>query len=162
MDTSRPPAERYQILGRIATGGMAEIYLARTATRNAGWQEVVLKRLNPELQNDVEFVQMFWDEARVASFMSHPNVAEIYELGELDGSLFISMELVRGVNLKELQERTQLQGRTIPLNLVLKIALGALDALEYTHAFTDENGKRLNIVHRDVSRKTSLSLTTAR
>src|SRR5262249_8086940 len=118
IDTSLPANERYEILGRIAAGGMAEIYLARMAARG-GWRDVVLKRLTPDLQRDREFVEMFYDEARIASMMMHPNIVEIFELGELDGSLFISMELIHGVNLKELQDRSILLERPLPLPLVL-------------------------------------------
>src|SRR5687768_13972312 len=151
IDTSRPASERYKILGRIAHGGMAEIYLARTPARGGGWTEVVLKRLMPDLQSDREFVQMFYDEARIASLLSHPNIVQIHELGELDGSLFIAMELIRGANLKEIYERG-IQAKTpMPLSLVLRIAVGALDALAYAHAFKGEDGRPLGIVHRDVS-----------
>ncbi len=138
-------------MGRIAAGGMAEIYLART-TANAGVErEVVLKRLLPELQTDHEFVQMFYDEARIASQLNHPNVAQIFELGELDGSLFISMELIRGVNLRDLLARLHTSGRTLPLPLAVRVACEALEGLHYAHSFVDARGRRLNVVHRDVS-----------
>jgi eukaryotic-like serine/threonine-protein kinase len=150
IDTSLPANERYEILGRIAAGGMAEIYLARMAVRG-GWRAVVLKRLTPDLQHDDEYVEMFYDEARIASMMMHPNIVEIFELGEIDGSLFISMELVHGVNLKELQDRALLLERVLPLPIVLRVASKALDALEYAHTFADETGKKLHLVHRDIS-----------
>jgi serine/threonine-protein kinase len=109
---------------------MAEIYLART-TANAGVErEVVLKRLLPELQTDHEFVQMFYDEARIASQLNHPNVAQIFELGELDGSLFIAMELIRGVNLRDLLARLHTSGRTLPLPLAVRVACEALEGLQ--------------------------------
>jgi serine/threonine protein kinase len=151
IDTARPASERYRILGRIAAGGMAEIYLGRMVTRSGGWRECVLKRLMPDLQADQEFVQMFYDEARIASQMSHPNIVQIYELGELDGSMFIAMELIRGVNLKELYERADIEKKPLPIALSLRIAVGALDALAYAHSFRDEAGNPQNIVHRDVS-----------
>jgi serine/threonine protein kinase len=151
IDSSRPAAERYKILGRIASGGMAEIYLARMMTTAGVEREVVLKRLMPELQSDHEFVQMFYDEARIASQMRHPNIVQIYELGELDGSLFISMELLRGVNLRDLLARVHEQEQTIPVALGVRIMCGACEALAYAHRFTDPNGRLLNVVHRDVS-----------
>lgn len=151
IDTGRAPQERYRILGRIAAGGMAEIYLGRMVTRSGGWREVVLKRLMPDLQADQEFVQMFYDEARIASEMNHPNIVQIYELGELDGSMFIAMELIRGVNLKELYERAQHENKPIPMPLILRMACGALDALSYAHSFADAEGRPQHIVHRDVS-----------
>src|SRR5262249_14726790 len=109
---------------------MAEIYFARMRVRG-GWREVVLKRLTPELQSDRDFVEMFYDEARIASQMMHPGVIEIFELGQIDDSLFISMELVKGVNLKELQDRATLFQRPVPLPLILRIASKALEALQY-------------------------------
>ena len=151
VDTTVSPAERYRIVGRIAIGGMAEIYLSRMASNAGIEREVVLKRLLPELQNDHEFVQMFHDEARIASQLSHPNVVQIYELGELDGSLFIAMELLRGVNLRDLLARLHDDQARIPTELAVRVACGALEALDYAHHFTDAKGRPLNVVHRDVS-----------
>lgn len=146
-----PPEERYRIIGRIASGGMAEIYLARMATPGGPEREVVLKRLMPELQTDQEFVQMFYDEANIAAKLKHPNIVQIFELGELDGSLFISMELLRGLNLRDLLARLHVQRKSMPVPVGVRIACAALEALDYAHAFTDTGGKKLNVVHRDVS-----------
>ncbi|MEE2904504.1 MAG: serine/threonine-protein kinase [Myxococcota bacterium] len=151
FDSSIPPEERYDIIGRIASGGMAEIYLAKMLTTAGVEREVVLKRLLPELQSDHEFVQMFHDEARIASQLHHPNVVQIFELGELDGSLFISMEHLRGVNLRDLLARLHHDSRKLPTELACRICCGALRGLGYGHEFTDENGRRQNIIHRDVS-----------
>ncbi len=144
----RPPEERYDILGRIAVGGMAEIYLARDLDRDC---EVALKRLMPGLQSDAEFVRMFYDEANIAARFRHPNIVTIHQLGELDGSLFISMELLKGVNLRELQARLHESGRTMPIGLGVRIAIDCLSALDYAHRFTDQYDRSLKVVHRDVS-----------
>ena len=130
---------------------MAEIYLAKMLTTAGVEREVVLKRLLPELQSDHEFVQMFHDEARIASQLHHPNVVQIFELGELDDSLFISMEHLRGVNLRDLLARLHHDNRQLPIELACRICCGALRGLGYSHEFTDENGRRQNIIHRDVS-----------
>ncbi len=151
VDPSIPPEERYEIVGRIASGGMAEIYLARLQMANGSERECALKRLMPELQSDQEFVQMFYDEANIASQMSHPNIVNIFELGELDGSLFISMEMLRGVNLRDLLARLHAKGQSIPVPIAIRIACSALDALDYAHRFADAKGRPLNVVHRDVS-----------
>ncbi len=151
IDTSVPAEDRYEIVGRIASGGMAEIYLARMRTANGQEREVVLKRLLPELQSDQEFVQMFYDEANIASQLRHPNVVHIYELGELDGSLFISMELLRGVNLRDLLARLHGRNAELPMPLAVRVCCSALDALDYAHAFSDRSGRKMNVVHRDVS-----------
>jgi serine/threonine protein kinase len=94
---------------------------------------------------------MFHDEARIASQMRHPSIVQIFELGELDGSLFISMELLRGVNLRDLLARLMRRRVELPLPLAIRIACGALEALTYAHEFTDASGRLLNVVHRDVS-----------
>ncbi|MBK6687202.1 MAG: serine/threonine protein kinase [Deltaproteobacteria bacterium] len=146
-----PPEERYRIIGRIASGGMAEIYLARMSTPGGPEREVVLKRLMPELQTDQEFVQMFYDEANIAAKLKHPNIVQIFELGELDGSLFISMELLRGLNLRDLLARLHIQRKSMPVPVGVRIACAALEALDYAHSFADASGKKLNVVHRDVS-----------
>ncbi len=151
IDPTIAAEDRYEIIGRIASGGMAEIYLSRMRTANGQEREVVLKRLLPELQSDQEFVQMFYDEANIASQLRHPNVVHIYELGELDGSLFISMELLRGVNLRDLLARLHGRDAELPMPLAVRICCSALDALDYAHAFTDRNGRHMNVVHRDVS-----------
>jgi eukaryotic-like serine/threonine-protein kinase len=151
IDVSGAPADRYRIVGRIAAGGMAEIYLARTTNKAGAEREVVLKRLLPELQSDHEFVQMFHDEARIASQLNHPNIVQIYELGELDGSLFIAMELLRGVNLRDLLARLHTTNKQLSPHLAVRIACEALAGLHYAHNFTDARGRKLNVVHRDVS-----------
>ncbi len=151
FDAALPPEERYRILGRIASGGMAEIYLARMRQPNGSEREIVLKRLMPELQSDQEFVQMFHDEANIAARLRHPNIVQIFELGELDGSLFIAMELLRGVNLRDLLARLHARGVALPIPIALRIMCGCLEALDYAHRFTDPAGKKLNVVHRDVS-----------
>ena len=151
VDTSVSPTERYRIVGRIAMGGMAEIYLSRMMSNAGVEREVVLKRLLPELQADSEFVQMFHDEATIASQLTHPNIVQIYELGEIDGSMFIAMELLRGVNLRDLLARLHADNRKIPIELGTRICCGALEALAYAHSFADRSGRHLNVVHRDVS-----------
>lgn len=151
VDPATPPAQRYLVVGRIAAGAMGQIFLARMRRQDGPPLEVVLKRVKPELQVEREIVDMFYDEARIASGMNHPNIIRIYELGELDGSLFISMELVEGVNLAGLLRHATVVRRLIPLDLTLLVAISALDALDYAHRFADQNGRPLNIVHRDVS-----------
>ena len=112
---------------------------------------IVLKRIRPELQNDPDMVMMFQDEARIAAQMNHPNIVRLYEVGELDGSLFIAMELVEGVTLEHLLSTLVERRRFIPVELALTITVGVLNALDYAHNFADDEGRPLNIIHRDVS-----------
>jgi serine/threonine protein kinase len=151
IDLARPPALRYRILGRIGAGGMAQIYLARMRLVTGGSREVALKRLRPELQTERQFVQMFYDEARIAAQMDHPNIVRIFELGELDGSLFLSMEAVLGVTLRDLVTRLAALREKPPLAVILRIACGALEGLAYAHRATDASKRPLNLVHRDMS-----------
>lgn len=151
IDASGPPAQRYQILGRIASGAMGQIFLARMRLYGGGTKDVALKRIRPELQLDRDTVEMFIDEASIASKMNHPNIVQIYELGDLDGSMFIAMELISGTNLQALGQRLRDLGRPFPPDLAVKIACDILDALGYAHEFADEAGQALKIVHRDVS-----------
>ncbi len=151
IDTSGPAEERYQILGRIASGAMGQIYLARVRLADGRSTEVVLKRIKPELQKDRSFQEMFYDEIRIASRMRHRNIIRLIEYGELDGSIFYSMELVPGVDLSELLHVLYQTTERPPLELVLSIGVHVLDALDYAHQFTSEEGRPLHLVHRDVS-----------
>ncbi|MEO1334533.1 MAG: serine/threonine-protein kinase, partial [Myxococcota bacterium] len=142
---------RYDIIGRLADGAMGQVYLARRFPPLDGPQHLVLKRIRPELQTDPNIVMMFQDEARLAAQMNHPNIVRLYEVGELDGSLFLAMELVEGVTVENLLATLVDQRRFIPIELGLTIAHGILSALNYAHTFKDAEGRPLNIVHRDVS-----------
>ena len=145
---SHEPAP-YEIIGRLADGAMGQVYLARRNDPHP--QHLVLKRIRPELQTEPEIVMMFQDEARIASKMNHPNIVHLFEVGELDGSLFLAMELVAGVTVEHLLTTLVDLRRFIPVELALTVALGVLKALDYAHRFTDADGQPLNIVHRDVS-----------
>ncbi len=151
IDDRLPVQERYRILGRIATGAMGQVFLARLRCRDGSWKDVVLKRIRPELQIDPQMVEMFHDEARIASKLAHPNIVRIFELGEIDGSMFIAMELVEGLTLSALGRRLAVGGKLLPLEAVLRIGCDVLAALDHAHRLVDVNGRPLNIVHRDVS-----------
>lgn len=154
VDRGTPPEQRYLILGTFAAGTMAEICLARRLLRGGELQEVALKRLLASLQTDQQFMTMFFDEALIASRLVHPNIVEIYELFEMDApqrSLFIAMELVRGVNLMELHSRLLAQRIRMPIPIAFTIALGALDALSYAHSFRGPDGRAAPVIHRDVA-----------
>ena len=93
---------RYNLVRKLAVGGMGEVWLARTAPRPGVPEAVVVKKLLSHLKSDEEFVNMFFDEARIASVLEHPNIAQIYDLGDDDGEYFIAMEFVHGMPLSEL------------------------------------------------------------
>ena len=141
---------RYELLARIATGGMGEIFLARLEGA-AGFEKLyVVKRILPHLADDTRFRQMLIAEARIASKLSHANICQVYELGETDGQLYIVMEYLEGVTLLPLLRRTARQNTPLDLGLVAGIAQQACDALNYAHELK-EAGESLGLVHRDVT-----------
>jgi serine/threonine protein kinase len=141
----------YAIIAKLATGGMAEIYLARTASGAGVERYVVLKRILRHRATDIKFVHMFLDEARLAAQLQHPNIAQVYDTGKLGDSYFFTMEYVHGETVRELLYRAYSAGHLIPLGCVLTIIAGAAAGLQHAHERIGVDGKPLNIVHRDVS-----------
>ena len=144
-------SNRYAILGRIATGGMAEIFLARSTSLAGVERYVVLKRVLPERARDPIFVKMFLDEARLAAQLQHPNIAQVHDIGRLGDSYFFTMEYVHGEDLRVILQRLSALRRVLPVNHALLIAAGAAAALHHAHERTGSDRKPLGIVHRDVS-----------
>jgi len=143
---------RYQILGRIALGGMAEIFLARQRSSHAGTSRtLVIKRVLPHVSDDERFVQMFLDEARLAMKLTHPNIAHIYEFGQVGGNYFIAMEWIDGVPLGRLIKTARKQYGAVPPGISARVIATTAEALEYAHTSRDDNGRPLNVIHRDVS-----------
>ena len=142
----------YRIVRKIAVGGMAEIYLARQRAVEGLERTVVLKRILPTYVDNPEFVTMFLDEARLLAALSHPNIAQVFDLGKIDDSYYLVMELVRGPTLGSLLQAAQRVGqRGLAEPVALGIALNIAEALAYVHARRDELGRPLNIVHRDLN-----------
>ncbi|HEY3448526.1 MAG TPA: serine/threonine-protein kinase [Myxococcales bacterium] len=149
-----PPAQteigKYRLLRKIATGGMAEVYLAQTSGP-AGFQKtLVLKRILPHLAEDANFVGMFLNEAKLAALLNHPGIVQIFDLGEADGSYFIAMEYIDGPNLRALCRKAVEAGKVIPYEYAAKVISMACEGLHYAHDFAD-NGVPLNLIHRDIS-----------
>ncbi|HTR52664.1 MAG TPA: serine/threonine-protein kinase [Kofleriaceae bacterium] len=141
---------RYELLARLATGGMGEIFLARLEGA-AGFEKLyVVKRILPHLADDTRFRQMLIAEARIASKLSHSNICQVYELGETDGQLYIVMEYLEGVTLLPMLRRTSKQGHALDLGFVAGVIQQTCDALHYAHELKDR-GEYLGIVHRDVT-----------
>ena len=154
---TRAPAEvgsaanSYEILAKLAMGGMAEIFLARGANAAGVERYVVLKRVLRNRASDEHFVRMFLDEARLAAQLQHPNVAQVYDIGKLGDSYFFTMEYVHGETVRTLLQRSHGLRRTIPIGNVLSIIAGAAAGLHHAHERKGIDGKPLGIVHRDVS-----------
>ncbi len=149
-----PPLEiygSYQLVEKLAVGGMAQLFLAKRLKPKGQERTVVLKRILPHLAEDTAFVTMFLDEARIAARLHHPNVIEILDLGAEGDSYFIAMEYIHGEDLRRISKRGIEQGRRMPPPLVCRVIAQACRGLDYAHRRTDQAGKPLRIVHRDVS-----------
>jgi len=143
---------RFDILGRLAIGGMAEIFLAREQGPGRGTRCVVLKRILPHVSTDPRFVEMFLHEAELAMNLTHPNLCAIYEFGERDREYFIAMEWVQGVSITQIHKALfDRHAQGIPHQLVARMAAEVADALEFAHHARDGEGKPLKLVHRDVT-----------
>jgi serine/threonine-protein kinase len=142
---------RYEILTTIAQGGMATVYLGR-ALGAAGFQRLVaIKCLHPHIVADVEFVDMFMDEARLAARIRHPNVVPTLDLENGNDGLFLVMEYVEGDSLLGILRAAAKAGEPIPPMIAIRIVLDTLHGLQAAHELTGDRGEPLRIVHRDVS-----------
>ena len=141
----------YDLLRRVATGGMAEVYVARRAGPHGFQKTVAVKRILPQFARDPDFVAMFVDEARVCARLTHPNIVQVFDFGEHDGELYMAMEYVDGTTGARLIRAAAGRGEELPLDVCLHITLSILRALEYAHSARDDDGKSLALVHRDVS-----------
>ena len=143
----------YRIARPIATGGMATVFLGRKTGPGRYAQTAAVKIIHPHLAQNRELVQMFLDEARLASCVNHPNVCRVLDFGEAEGTFFLAMEYVRGESwatvLKALEEHKEGRARVSPL--AAHVVAQACEGLQAIHEAVDVDGKALNIVHRDVS-----------
>ena len=141
---------RYVLLELIGRGGMAEVYRA-VAHGLEGFQRVfVIKRILKEKCATPEFVEMFINEARISALLNHPNIVQIYDFGQIDGSYFLAMEHLRGKDLLSVLRQLRTQGRRMTAEVAAYIAQQVALGLDYAHSLS-HGGKSLNIVHRDVS-----------
>ncbi|MBN2495419.1 MAG: serine/threonine protein kinase [Deltaproteobacteria bacterium] len=142
---------KYQLLKKIGTGGMAELFLARQAGIEGFEKLLVIKRILPHLAEAEQFIEMFLDEARLAAQLNHPNIVQIYDLGRVAGQYFIAMEYVNGVDLSRILKREHKRDGKVPITHAVKITSYVCEALAYAHARNDSRGRSLKLVHRDVS-----------
>ena len=145
---------KYQIVERIAAGGMAEIFKARLDGIGGFHRTFAIKRILPHLTANPEFVDMLVDEAKVAGLLSHANIVQILDLGSIDQQYYIAMEFVNGRDLGQILARCADKGITLPVPHAVYVLLEMLKGLEYAHNRQVMRGGRpapLNIVHRDIS-----------
>ena len=143
---------KYELVRKLATGGMAEVFLAKSRGPMGFEKIVVLKRILRHLAEDEQFVRMFLSEAQLAAKLNHARIAQIFDFGESDGDYFIAMEHVDGLNLRALAQRCAERGTPIPLPLVARMISYACEGLAYAHELSDpETGEWLRLIHRDIS-----------
>ena len=141
---------KYSLVAKLATGGMAEIFLARLQGA-AGFEKLVcVKRLLPHLSKDQQLVTMFLAEARIAAQISHPNVCSVFELGEIDGKHFIAMEYLEGLPLSCFRRQDMYPGHP-EAGLIAGLGVQACEGLHHAHNLKRPDGTLLEVVHRDVS-----------
>jgi len=141
----------YDVIVKIAGGGMATIYLGRGREPNGEERLVALKVIRHDLRHDERFVTMFLDEAKVLSRMSHPNIAATYEFGTDDEQHFIAMELLVGRTMLDVWDALKARKISLRSDHAAWIAARVADALHYAHELTDEGGAPLHLIHRDVN-----------
>jgi serine/threonine protein kinase len=143
---------KYQLLRKLATGGMAEVFLAKTDGPMGFEKLLVIKRILPHLAEDPQFVAMFLGEAKLAAQLNHPNLVQIFDFGEAEGSYFIAMEYIDGPNLRLLVTQSREVQAPIPFSLAARIVSQAAEGLAYAHDFrSHQTNEPLHLIHRDVS-----------
>lgn len=143
---------KYTLLRRLAAGGMAELFLALHRSV-AGFEKlIVIKRILPSMNHDQGFIEMLLHEARIAATLSHPNVVQIFDVGQVDGTYFIAMEHIHGEDIQSIvRGMKRMNVAEFPLEHTISIVLGTCAGLAYAHDKRDLDGAALAIVHRDIS-----------
>jgi eukaryotic-like serine/threonine-protein kinase len=142
---------KFRVVRELARGGMGEVFLTQQ-TGPAGFSRLaVVKRILPAQELNSTVQELFLDEARIAAQLTHPNIVQVYDLGEADQSYYIAMEFVRGVTVGTLIRGLRKQQQTLDPVVAVTIAIGALRGLHYAHTATDQAGVPLQVVHRDIS-----------
>jgi serine/threonine protein kinase len=142
---------KYEIVARLTTGGMAEIFLARQSAVGAFSRLVVVKSILPHLAEEPRFVEMFIEEARLASQINHPNVVHIFDVDQHQQTFYIAMEYIDGLSVGSICRRARKQGQLPPIPIAAEIVAQACDGLHAAHELRDGKGQLLGLVHRDIS-----------
>lgn len=142
---------RYFLVDRVAVGGMAEIFKAKTFGHGGFENTLVIKRILAHLSGNDQFVRMFMDEAKVSALLQHNNIVRIYDFGKIRENYFIAMEHVDGKDVKQILRKLAERRKILPVDFAVYVAQEAAKGLDYAHKRTTSQGQPLNIVHRDVS-----------
>ena len=151
---------RYVLLDRIGAGGMAEVFRAVMPGAQGFRQTFVVKRILAERSRATDFVDMFVQEARIGSLLSHPNIVQVFDFGNVGGDYFLAMEYLRGRDVQVVMRELRKQNLLCPVPVAAFIAHEVASCLGYAHDLVGADGKRLNIVHRDVSPSNIMCLRT--
>jgi serine/threonine protein kinase len=141
----------YLIVRHIGGGGMAQIYLAKTRGLAGFEKQLALKVINPDLADEERFIEMLIDEAKITVGLTHVNIAQVFDLGQVEGIYYIAMEFVDGIDVLELVNGLHGLGEKVPVVGAAFIGRQICSGLHYAHSRTDKNNSPLNIVHRDIS-----------
>ncbi|MFP4597288.1 MAG: protein kinase domain-containing protein [Persicimonas sp.] len=142
---------RYELIKRIAVGGMGVIYLAKSRGAAGFEKTVIIKKILDHLAEEEEFVTKFCDEGRIVVNLTHGNIVPVFDMGEEDGEYFIAMDYVPGRDLREVLKRVHKRDERVPVPLAVHLVCEACKGLDYAHKKTDDAGRPLHIVHRDIS-----------
>lgn len=143
---------RYQLIEKIAAGGMAEVFKAKYQTFGDIEKTVIVKRILPQYTNDEEFVKMFVDEARISIALQHVNLVHTFDFGQIDGAYYLAMEYIEGADLQSILRECHFRRIPIPMELSVLLVAEVLRGLDYAHRRVDPStGKKMGIVHRDIS-----------
>ena len=142
---------KYTLLDRIAVGGMAEVFMAVRPGVEGFEKTVALKQIRSHLSEEEAFVKMFLFEAKLAAQLQHPNIVQIYDLGKISDTYFIAMEYVSGRDMSRVVPKAEKLGINYPLEYAMLVVSNVLEGLAYAHEKTDDFGKPLHLVHRDVT-----------
>jgi len=144
---------KYEVLCRLSSGGMSEIFLAFQKGLAGFRKVVVLKQILPDIRGEEDIVRMFLDEAKITAALNHPNIAQVFDLDVQDDELFLCMEFVPGATLIEVARACRMADESIPLGFTLAAVRDTAVALHYAHTFRDPFGRPRQVIHRDVAEK---------
>lgn len=141
----------YELIEKLATGGMAEVFLARSFGVEGFQRRLVIKRILPRLASSERFVSLFVQEAKVCSMLDHPNIVHVFDLGKVGDEHFMAMEYIHGRDLTRTVRKMRAKGEKLPLHISVHVCAAIARGLAYAHSRVGFDGKPLGIVHRDIS-----------
>lgn len=144
---------KYEVLAPLTSGGMAELFLGSTMGPGGFQKHVVIKRILPDASRDETFMRMFLDEARITAGFSHPNIAQVYDLGEDEQGLYVVMEYIAGQNLNQVVSVCAKRQQVLPLGFSVSVVNDCALALHYAHTWVKPTGEPYSVIHRDVAQK---------